>query len=89
MPDTPEPIEEHSEVFYLVKRPAYQLVLTRPTSARAWPRAWGALLRLGFIHEGQTSEIVLDLFELEDFHHDLMCLWDYVERERARHRPSS
>lgn len=97
MPDTPEridppmglePIGEPYEVLYLVKRPAYQLILTVPTTAPSGPHAWGGLLRVRFIHEGQTCEMVLDLPHLEDFHNDLIRLWEYVERARARHRQS-
>ncbi|HSF30350.1 MAG TPA: glycosyltransferase [Candidatus Tectomicrobia bacterium] len=77
-----------TEVLYLVKRPAYQLVLTHHTSAPPGPHAWGPLLRLDFLRDKQTSEMVLDLPQLEEFHHDVTRLWEYVESERARNRPS-
>jgi cellulose synthase (UDP-forming) len=81
--------KEPSEVLYLVKRPAYQLVLTHHASAPTEPHAWGALFRLDFLHDKQTSEMVLDLPQLKDFHHDVTHLWEYVESQCARHRPST
>jgi hypothetical protein len=79
-----EPLDESHHVAYLVKRPAYTLILAVP---RTLPLTLGAALvscRIYATDRRQTGHMALDLTELTDFCKDLHQLMEYLLQECER-----
>jgi hypothetical protein len=76
-----EPLDESHHVVYLVKRPAYTLVLAVP---KTLPLPRGAALascRIRATDRRQTGHMALGLTELSDFCKDLHQLMEYWLQE--------
>jgi hypothetical protein len=73
------------QIVYLIKRPAYEFVLSVPTAPAVDLSGAEALFQLRFRQLHQQREVVLDLKALEDFYDSLSRLMEYLSIERQKY----
>ena len=79
-----EHLEDSHHVVYLVKRPAYALVLAMPRTPPATSGEAQASCRLRLMDTRQTCDIALGLSQLVNLYEDLHQLLEYMLQEREK-----